>query len=303
MPFNNSRWEFVSTLPNNSSLEEGQGGVTADRRTPKKLNDRLQWQIQLHVTNGEYADHENWLGVSSAAHEEWDELEWSEPPAALGNFVALRFDRSAWQRFGGEYTTDFRPPSAAAQSWAFEIISGVEGRTVQLWLEAHGAWPRENIFVLEEEGAAAARVLAFDETTNTSTRISFRSGTASRRFVLWMGSKEQLQQQGVAALLVPARFALAPAYPNPARLHEQGDAVSAFRFSIPEASEVDLRIYDMLGRQVRGLILKQFYTPGHYEALWDGKDDSGRAVSSGVYLYHMAAANFQATQKLIVLKK
>jgi len=257
----------------------------------------------LHVTNGEYADHENWLGVSSAAGEEWDELEWSEPPAALGNFVALRFDRSMWQRFGGEYTTDFRPPSAAAQSWAFEIVSGVEGWTVEFWLEAHGVWPHEKIFVLQEEGAASARVLAFDEATNTSTKISFRSGRAARRFVLWTGSKEQLEEQGMSALIVPAHFALAPAYPNPARLHEPRDAVSAFRFSIPEASEIDLRIYDVLGRQVRGLILKQFYTPGHYEALWDGKDDSGRAVASGVYLYHMAAANFQATQKLIVLKK
>jgi len=304
-----SRGELLGSLRANSlpTFREGQGGVIPDKRTSKMddkiTHDPLQWQIQLRVSNGEFADHENWLGVSASANDEWDELEWSEPPPALGDFVALRFNHKQWQRFGGYFTTDFRPPSLHAQKWSFEILSATEGQRAQLWLERRGDIQAEKIFILEEEETGGARAITFDTQTNASLPIALRSGKTPRRFVLWAGSKAQFEERGVVALTTPKQFALSPSYPNPARWQGHREAISTFRFSVPQASTVELRVYDVLGRQVRGLLIKQFHEPGHYEILWDGKDDHGSAVSTGVYLYRMTAANFHATQKIIVLKE
>ncbi len=74
-----------------------------------------EWSLQLRLRGEEFADTQNWLGMSAQAREEWDELELSEPPAAAGEFVALRFPQPFWKKFAGNFTTDFRPARAALQ--------------------------------------------------------------------------------------------------------------------------------------------------------------------------------------------
>ncbi len=59
-------------------------------------------------------------------------------------------------------------------------------------------------------------------------------------------------------------------------------------FRMPQAGEAALRIYDAAGRLVRSLVTGQMGAGGH-QAVWDGLDDSGRPVSSGVYLYKLSA--------------
>lgn len=273
------------------------------RANEHAANDPSHWRMQLRVTNGAFADHENWLGVSASAKEEWDELEWSEPPLAPGNFVTLRFNQTSWQRFNGAFATDIRPPSANAQSWRFEIFTASEGQRVELVLARRGFIAPEKLFVLVDEENRLAREITFDERTNLSNTISWRSTKTPQRFALHGGTQAQLDEQNVTALLAPKQFDLAPAYPNPASAQVGQEAMSAFRFSLPQASAVELRIYDLLGRQVRALALKQFYAQGHHEIIWDGKDDRGHAVAAGVYLYRMLAPSFQATRKLVVMKE
>lgn len=293
-----SRGESTRSARVNSPLE---GGIIAHSQIPQ--NDPQQWRLQLRVTNGEFADQENWLGVSSIATEEWDELEWSEPPFAPGDFVALRFHQTAWQRFHGAYTTDFRPPAGAAQSWRFEVISATEGQRVELHFTRAGQAACGLQFVLVNEESHFAREVIFDEHGHSATTIAFRSKSTPQRFVLWAGTKQQLTQNSITALLTPTQFELAAAYPNPARARTGQAAVSAFRFSLPQASAVELRIYDMLGRHVRNLLLKQFYTAGHHEIIWDGKDEHGNAVATGVYWYRMTAPGLHAARKMMVLRE
>jgi hypothetical protein len=291
-----SRGELARTPPHHFPLEGGQGGVTAQHGP-------LQWRIQLRVANNEFSDHENWLGVSSLAQEEWDELEWSEPPLAPGNFVALRFNQTTWQRFNGAFATDFRPPALHAQRWRFEILSALAGQRVSLTFARYGAAAQDQLFILQDEESRLDREIKFDGRSNVSTPITFRSTATPHRFVLWVGTKEQLAQQGVRAALTPRQFELAPVYPNPSRVQTGQEAMSTFRFSLPVPGAVDLRVYDMLGRQVRDLARKQVYVAGHHEIIWDGKDDDGNAVATGAYWYRMTVPSFHAARKMMVLKE
>ena len=84
-------------------------------------------------------------------------------------------------------------------------------------------------------------------------------------------------------------------YPNPFNPH------TTIAFAIPEAGHVDLRIYDVAGRLVRILLNEQRVAGSHEEA-WNGADDSGTTVASGVYYYRLSAGNFLETRKMVLLR-
>ena len=65
---------------------------------------------------------------------------------------------------------------------------------------------------------------------------------------------------------------------------------------------VELTIYNIAGQQVRRLVGEVVEEPGRYTATWDGRDDTGQAVGSGVYLVRMSAGRFVHTRRLAVIK-
>ena len=113
-------------------------------------------------------------------------------------------------------------------------------------------------------------------------------------------------QRGIAALerlaasLIPRISALLPNYPNPFN----PETWIPYRLSKP--SEVAIHIYDARGSVVRQLDLG--YQPaGLYQTrsravYWDGKNDTGESVASGVYFYTLTAGEFSATRKMLILK-
>jgi flagellar hook assembly protein FlgD len=93
----------------------------------------------------------------------------------------------------------------------------------------------------------------------------------------------------------PARFALHSVTPNPV----SGDAL--IRFDLPVSSPVKLRIYDARGRLVKVGLDGSVMLAGRHRWVWDGRDNHGRRVSPGVYLYRLDSAHFAASKKLVVL--
>lgn len=94
---------------------------------------------------------------------------------------------------------------------------------------------------------------------------------------------------------LPTKYALHQNHPNPF------NPLTTIRYDVPEASDVRLTIYDMLGREVTVLVNRHL-TPGSYAAIWDGSHQSGRDLAAGVYIYQLKARNFVSTKKMIFLK-
>ena len=65
---------------------------------------------------------------------------------------------------------------------------------------------------------------------------------------------------------------------------------------------VSLKIYDLLGREVRTLVNKKL-TAGMHLYLWDGKDDQNKQMPSGVYLYQMKAGDRVVTKRMSLLRR
>ena len=84
-------------------------------------------------------------------------------------------------------------------------------------------------------------------------------------------------------------------YPNPF------NPATEIRYQLSEARLVNLEIYNLLGQKIRTLIDGQQPATSH-TIRWDGRDETGAAVSSGVYLYTLTAGRFCGTRKMVVIR-
>ena len=95
---------------------------------------------------------------------------------------------------------------------------------------------------------------------------------------------------------VPQLFALYPNYPNPV------NPETTIRFSVSTTSPVNLSIYNLAGQRVTTLI-DGVWPAGTYTTRWDGRDNTGRELASGVYLYRLQAGQQQVeTRKLLLVR-
>ena len=97
------------------------------------------------------------------------------------------------------------------------------------------------------------------------------------------------------AKFLPADYNLFQNYPNPF------NPTTIISYSIPNVSYVSLKIYDILGREVKTLINSE-QNIGIHNVQWNGDNNYGSKVSSGIYLYKLEAGNFTKTKKLVLLK-
>jgi len=99
----------------------------------------------------------------------------------------------------------------------------------------------------------------------------------------------------VEAAVLPQAFVLFQNFPNPF------NASTAVKYQLPEASEVRLNVYNLLGQEVRRLVDGRVKA-GTHSALWDSRDSLGREVGSGVYLVRMQAGDFVEVRKMALIR-
>lgn len=94
---------------------------------------------------------------------------------------------------------------------------------------------------------------------------------------------------------IPNEFKLSQNYPNPF------NPTTTIRFGLPKASFVSIKIYNMLGQEVKTLINSE-KQPGTFEIKWNGEDNFGIKVASGAYIYRITAGDFVSVKKMVLLK-
>ncbi|MBD3401489.1 T9SS type A sorting domain-containing protein [candidate division GN15 bacterium] len=94
---------------------------------------------------------------------------------------------------------------------------------------------------------------------------------------------------------LPTHFALGQNYPNPF------NPSTTIEFALPEAADVRITVYNVTGREVTTLV-ESSMPAGYHQVVWDGRDESGRGVASGVYLYRIEAGGFSDSRKMLLLK-
>ena len=99
--------------------------------------------------------------------------------------------------------------------------------------------------------------------------------------------------------LTPQRFDLQQNYPNPF------NPSTTIKFAVEKTAFADVAVYNVIGQKVKTLAA-EVLTPGFYTTTWNGTDDNGQSVTTGVYFVRMVAtgnnAEFSALRKLLLLK-
>ena len=110
----------------------------------------------------------------------------------------------------------------------------------------------------------------------------------------WLGGTTDVSESGQHSL-APSGYHLWQNYPNPF------NPVTTIRYHLPANVELDLSIYNISGQLVRTLV-KGRATAGDHSVVWNGRNDSGDATGSGLYLMRLRAGRYLASRKLILMK-
>jgi len=94
---------------------------------------------------------------------------------------------------------------------------------------------------------------------------------------------------------VPTVYSLAQNFPNPF------NPTTTIEYSIPQAGNVELVIFNMAGQKVRTLINEK-QAASYKKVVWDGKNDMGETVGAGLYFYKLVSGNFSKIQKMTLIK-
>jgi hypothetical protein len=111
------------------------------------------------------------------------------------------------------------------------------------------------------------------------------------QFIVLSGVHGELDKD----LVLPQQYTLYQNYPNPF------NPVTNISFDLPEQGYVSLVVFDIMGREIVRIIDGQL-NGGHHKFSWNGKHNSGRVASSGIYFYRFTAKDFQQTRKMLIIK-
>ena len=129
-------------------------------------------------------------------------------------------------------------------------------------------------------------------------QFSAREGETGRirlKQVRLNGQGARIAQEELDISDMPGTYWVYPNYPNPFNLE------TIIEFDLAESGEVKLGIWNVAGRPVRKLV-KKHLPVGRHKVVWDGRDDAGREVGSGVYAYRLRADGWSQVRKMILIR-
>ena len=258
-------YAFYNKTAGNLTLTMTPGGISTGKLAQQAVADE-KIRIKLMATaqkNGlTYPDRWNYLSVTGDSDTDLEEPE----PVAPGDRVSVYFLKNGLKR-----SHAMLADSPDGVTIDFAIFSTMKDLDVQLDLS----------FELAREGWTmriydVGRNVFY--TNGEIPRIHFdRDG--EQQFRLQVGTEAYLSKTSEDAGHLPAQFTVGQNFPNPFNPSTQ------IPFALPQQSRVTLTVYNVLGQRIRSLIEGEVRPVGSHTAVWDGKDDQGRGVASGIYIY------------------
>ena len=139
-----------------------------------------------------------------------------------------------------------------------------------------------------EEGRLIYMGVPFETIYPESRRLELMS----KAFDFFEGKISDLD---LASDQLPRRFALSQNYPNPF------NPVTTITYQLPKTAAVNLTIYNSLGQRVRKLVGKT-QPAGRYRVRWDGRNDRGIQLPSGIYIYRLQAGDFSDSRRMLLIR-
>ena len=148
-------------------------------------------------------------------------------------------------------------------------------------------------FIIEEMPAGEFKVSATSTVGEAEQQVPVTVGEGRNvaNVLLTLGTTSVAE----TAAEIPTKFELEQNYPNPF------NPETTIKYHLPSRVNVTLRVYNALGQELR-MLVNGLQEAGVYTATWDGKDNNGRQLSTGLYLFRLEAGDFTMTRKMAMVK-
>lgn len=240
-------------------------------------------QIRSRLENTKYQDNQNFIGMISAADNKHHKNLLEAPP--ITNDLRLSIIDN-----NKKYAKNIVQVNSSGAAWNLALLTTHKNKNVYLDLEDLYGFPEEfQMWLLDLNKQVAVPV--------QNNIAVLNSGNAEQiNLQVIIGTEEFAKHQAGSIQLTPVDYALYQNYPNPF------NPSTMIEYNLREKSTVTLEIFDVLGRKIHTLVANEIQNAGRHSILWEGRNLTGKPVSSGVYIYQLRANNFVESRKMILLR-
>jgi hypothetical protein len=244
------------------------------------------WESKIELTAGETRGSSIMIGTNPGAEAGYDELDYRKPHA-FADLADIYFKRIGWDDGNSHYGSDVRPSVNDVEIWDF-IVYTPQKTEASVTIPAIDNIPQEFDVYLIDKTRQRYQDLRTDDS------YKFVSTLRYSEFEIIVGESESVEE--IVNSVVPLEYALGKNYPNPF------NPTTTIPLSLPEQSEVLLKVFNVLGQEVVTLFQGTLDAGRHY-FVWEGTNKAALKMPSGIYIYQMSTnTGFQFTGKMVLLK-
>ena len=248
------------------------------------------WAINISAKSRQARDTQNIASVMKEASLEMDLMDSIEPPW-WHEFVSVYFPHPEWRNSSSRYQSDVRPEPAEGEVWDFEVVANTRD-LVSLAFEGIDGVPEHfEVWLIDP-----LTQTLHDLRTSPSYVVAGASVASPRAFQLVVGNADFQLKKRAELDILPENTELLPNFPNPF------NPSTTIPFNLDEPQPVTLEIYNALGRRVALLVRGEEKAAGRHVALWNGRNDAGQSVASGLYFIRFQAGQQVQTRKTMLVR-
>jgi len=157
----------------------------------------------------------------------------------------------------------------------------------------------------DKDGVIDVASMFNGEQFNGTVTLGFKSNGINSNFVFELtnalvseneiGISQVTKLSSVTAKALPQVYTLSKNYPNPF------NPTTTIEYAIPSSGKVELVVYNMAGQKVRTMV-NETKEAGFFKTVWDGRNDRGETVASGLYFYKLVSGKFNKIEKMTLVK-
>ena len=254
----------------------------------RRITSKDEWYLNVKVKSQSHIHNSMEIGRRAYAKESFDLFDTPIFPD-IETSLSLSSDLNGTREFG--YMRDIRDIDELNGVWNLKLDAHKNEENIFLSGTLKGVVPEElsiAIFDIPE------RKVFFNFLDNGIQVI--KKSTVAYDLKIVAGQSDYVERMTEEILAnIPSVFSLSQNYPNPF------NPITKMNYNLPMRSKVNISIYNVLGQEIKTLV-NEVQEYGYHSISWNGKDNFGRDMASGVYFTRMASKGFTQTKKMLLVK-
>ena len=273
------------------------------------------WLLNLHASAGDLVDKDNYLGVHKDANRSYDpDHDFPELLAQEEEYVRVGFQHEDWLSASASlFQKDVRSPFEGSEVWDIEVEANTGETEVTLsWpnlstLDHHLQFTlinqttgdridmRENNFYTISHTGALHSIKEIDSWD--TSRMPLVTSETTRLGEIYPFRIEVISSENLDSATPSSdwSYRLDQNMPNPFA------PMTTISYQVPTDQHVRVQVFNIAGQLIQTLV-DDHVAAGDHSVVWDGSNDRGQSVESGVYFYQMSSDGFTSTKRMILMK-